>query len=441
MFLLKSFVKFILFSTLVKYTFTEHIIYPFKKAPVKSSYSEEVIVQNDLMISLDIGTPPQSINLNLRSKYYTFFVSSKETNLTLPTFNPKISTSIRYDTDTPTSYGGQEYKYAYKIYESIYINGKEVKGVSLLLATILYYYETGALGLRLTDVHEFSNEMSFIYQMKELYNLDRYSFFMRYKDDDNGELIIGTYPHLYDKKYNEKNFLTTHAGKINNNVNWVLEFDLIKYDNKSLQYILTKSLVQVEYNLIQAPYKLRKFFNDEFFHNKCEERVHYFRNISIIHCKKDIDITQFKNISFILKDIEYEFVLTYKDLFIEKKDEYIFGICYDRNVDNPDPTWILGKIFMKKYELVFDLDKKIIGLYTNKPIIDDTGNNNSQNGNEGNRGYMIYLIFIIILVLIVMILMGAIIYFFKNRRKNRANELDDENFEYLAKKPIESINT
>ena len=67
--------------------------------------------------------------------------------------------------------------------------------------------------------------------------------------------------------------------------------------------------------------------------------------------------------SFILKDIDYEFILTYKDLFIERDDEYIFSIAFGTYILNKNPMWIFGKPFMKKYHLIFDMDRKIIGLY------------------------------------------------------------------------------
>ena len=74
------------------------------------------------------------------------------------------------------------------IYDSIFINGKEIKNVSLILATELKYKESGALGLRLVDTHEDGNDLSFIYQMKQLYNLDSYTYMIKYKNDNEGEL-------------------------------------------------------------------------------------------------------------------------------------------------------------------------------------------------------------------------------------------------------------
>ena len=127
-----------------------------------------------------------------------------------------------------------------------------------------------------------------------------------------------------------------------------------------------------------------------------------------------------------LKDIDYTFKLTYKDLFIEQNDEYIFSIVFDTNNFNKNPYWILGKPFMKKYQLVYDLDRKIIGLY--KDI-----NNNEKNENKN----IFYIVLLTVLVVIIIALIVYIIYYNRKPRKSRAFELDDDNFDYM---PSSSIN-
>lgn len=103
-----------------------------------------------------------------------------------------------------------------------------------MLGTELAYNECGALGLRLINSHESSNDLSFIYQIKKYANLDSYTFTLKYKNDEEGDLIIGAYPHVYDNKFNEKNFFYSKAGSNKNGVNWVLNFDVIRYNNKSV---------------------------------------------------------------------------------------------------------------------------------------------------------------------------------------------------------------
>ena len=86
--------------------------------------------------------------------------------------------------------------------------------------------------------------------MKQAANFYNYTFTLKYKNDEEGELIIGAYPHLYDNKFNEKFFYYSKAGTSKNGVNWVLNFDIIKYDNKSVSVGPKKALVNIEYGLI-----------------------------------------------------------------------------------------------------------------------------------------------------------------------------------------------
>ena len=412
---------FVLSFIYINLTYESYIVYPFKKSTKEKKSYPENLLQNDLEITLKIGTPPQSVDLNLRSRIYTFFVTSSQVNLPYKLFNEKESTSLVQISKRETNFTNMEYSKGLKISESIYINNKELKGITLMLGTELAYNECGALGLRLINSHESSNDLSFIYQIKKYANLDSYTFTLKYKNDEEGDLIIGAYPHVYDNKFNEKNFFYSKAGSNKNGVNWVLNFDIIKYNNKSVNVGSKKSLINIEYGLIQAPFKYKNYFKNNFYGDRCSEKFNDRRNVTIVHCSSNFDITSFKDLIFELKDIETQFVFTYKDLFIKENNEYIFGIVFDEDVDAKDPTWIFGKPFMKKYELVYDLDRKIIGLY--------------KEGNESpiekSKVNVVFIILLIILVLAVAGLSYFIFFYLKKTRKSRAFELNDDNFDYV----------
>ena len=411
---------FVLSFIYINLTYESYIVYPFKKSTKENKSYPENLLQNDLEITLKIGTPPQSVDLNLRSRIYTFFVTSSQVNLPYKLFNEKESTSLVQISKRETNFTNMEYSKGLKISESIYINDKELKGITLMLGTELAYNECGALGLRLINSHESSNDLSFIYQIKKYANLDSYTFTLKYKNDEEGDLIIGAYPHVYDNKFNEKNFLYSKAGSNKNGVNWVLNFDVIKYNNKSVNVGSKKSLINIEYGLIQAPFKYKNYFKNNFYGDRCSE-FNDKRNVTIVHCSSNFDITSFKDLIFELKDIETQFVFTYKDLFIKENNEYIFGIVFDEDVDAKDPTWIFGKPFMKKYELVYDLDRKIIGLYKE-------GN---ESPSEKSKVNVVFIILLVILILAVAGLSYFIFFYLKKTRKSRAFELNDDNFDYV----------
>ena len=412
---------FVLSFIYINLTYESYIVYPFKKSTKENKSYPENLLQNDLEITLKIGTPPQSVDLNLRSRIYTFFVTSSQVNLPYKLFNEKESTSLVQISKRETNFTNMEYSKGLKISESIYINDKELKGITLMLGTELAYNECGALGLRLINSHESSDDLSFIYQIKKYANLDSYTFTLKYKNDEEGDLIIGAYPHVYYNKYNEKNFFYSKVGSNKNGVNWVLYFDVIRYNNKSVNVGSKKSLINIEYGLIQAPFKYKNYFKNNFYGDRCSEKFNDKRNVTIVHCSSNFDITSFKDLIFELKDIETQFVFTYKDLFIKENNEYIFGIVFDEDVDAKDPTWIFGKPFMKKYELVYDLDRKIIGLY--------------KEGNESpiekSKVNVVFIILLIILILAVAGLSYFIFFYLKKTRKSRAFELNDDNFDYV----------
>ena len=412
---------FVLSFIYINLTYESYIVYPFKKSTKENKSYPENLLQNDLEITLKIGTPPQSVDLNLRSRIYTFFVTSSQVNLPYKLFNEKESTSLVQISKKETNFTNMEYSKGLKISESIYINNKELKGITLMLGTELAYNECGALGLRLINSHESSNDLSFIYQIKKYANLDSYTFTLKYKNDEEGDLIIGAYPHVYDNKFNEKNFFYSKAGSNKNGVNWVLNFDIIKYNNKSVNVGSKKSLINIEYGLIQAPFKYKNYFKNNFYGDRCSEKFNERRNATIVHCNSNFDITSFKDLIFELKDIETQFVFTYKDLFIKENNEYIFGIVFDEDVDAKDPTWIFGKPFMKKYELVYDLDRKIIGLYKE-------GN---ESPSEKSKVNVVFIILLVILILAVAGLSYFIFFYLKKTRKSRAFELNDDNFDYV----------
>jgi hypothetical protein len=412
---------FVLSFIYINLTYESYIVYPFKKSTKEKKSYPENLLQNDLEITLKIGTPPQSVDLNLRSRIYTFFVTSSQVNLPYKLFNEKESTSLVQISKRETNFTNMEYSKGLKISESIYINNKELKGITLMLGTELAYNECGALGLRLINSHESSNDLSFIYQIKKNANLDSYTFTLKYKNDEEGDLIIGAYPHVYDNKFNEKNFFYSKAGSNKNGVNWVLNFDIIKYNNKSVNVGSKKSLINIEYGLIQAPFKYKNYFKNNFYGDRCSEKFNDKRNVTIVHCSSNFDITSFKDLIFELKDIETQFVFTYKDLFIKENNEYIFGIVFDEDVDAKDPTWIFGKPFMKKYELVYDLDRKIIGLYKE----------GSESPSEKSKVNVVFIILLVILILAVAGLSYFIFFYLKKTRKSRAFELNDDNFDYV----------
>ena len=88
-----SFLSFLFFNL----SSESYIIYPFKKSTKEIKSYPENLLQNDLEVTLKIGTPPQSIDLNLRSKVYiclTNYLMKKNLQHLLNSVNQKQNLKI-----------------------------------------------------------------------------------------------------------------------------------------------------------------------------------------------------------------------------------------------------------------------------------------------------------------------------------------------------------
>ena len=148
-------------------------------------------------------------------------------------------------------------------------------------------------------------------------------------------------------------------------------------------------------------------------------------NISIYKCTKNLDIKSFPKISFYQKDFNYTFEFKGEELFIKDKDNnYIFLIFF---YNSHSGNWVLGEIFLKKYQLIIEYKSKMIGFYTqkkDKPLLN-------------MKEYFTFIAFMIMIIVIKMLTL-FLIKSNKNKRKIRANELED-NYEYLPQKNKENL--
>ena len=121
----------------------------------------------------------------------------------------------------------------------------------------------------------------------------------------------------------------------------------------------------------------------------------------------------------------YTFILEGKELFLETEDKYELGILSEIGYSSTE--WKLGRVFLKKYQIIFDDDNGLIGFYRANNIFIE----------EGKKGGMSTGLKIGILFAVgcFFIFLSFLIYKKINilaRRKKIANELEDD-FMYISK--------
>ena len=271
-----------------------------------------------------------------------------------------------------------------------------------------------------------------ITQLKRRDKINSFAFTIKYNNDDNGELIIGDFPHIYSpEKYSPDNyFFDTVSITKEPPFNWHFNYKKCSYGEEEIDKINLVKL-SIDFGFIKGNTKLKKYLENNFFNdNSCyKNRV---KDYDVFYCKKD-KIKNFKPITFELQskyctsNINAKFEFTYEDLFIKDKEDndlYYFQIVFDS--EGLYSNWIFGKPLFKKYQMVFDQDKKTYGFYlqlNNKGL-----NNNSEDNTE--TSLKISWSIVIILVLVSLGLLYALHKLVsKLPRKLKANELE-ENFSY-----------
>ena len=283
-----------------------------------------------------------------------------------------------------------------------------------------------SIGLKTKD--DQIKDYNLIYQLKKNNYINSYSFTIKFENENKGKVIIGNLPHEYEQdKYYSGAFRYTNL-VIDSKVHyWRFNVENIYCDTHKFENNRDIEL-SMNYGVLigTLTYKdiiLKKFFDERIKNKICQSKLvrdipyHYFS------CNNNLDITQFPILKFNSKVLNYTFEFDYNDLFKKTNDgNYVFLIVFNNYFNS---KWIMGVPFLKKYQMIFDQDRAIIGFY----IYSKEKNRNL------NMASIISLIFLFIIIILIGLYLRIL---FEKRRKIRANEID-ENYDYIPYKN-ESIN-
>ena len=275
----------------------------------------------------------------------------------------------------------------------------------------------------------------------------------------DGELVMGVEPDEIEPNiYNKSDFIYANSffdeyyyegpwdGKY---LNFSFLFAKVYYyqnNSKKPENIIYINATQIDEGAIDFEIGLNKcpytyfmlikinYFDPYIKENKCKETFISGGFYGILCDKKKINKKELSEkipiLYFYNVDLNYEFILDSNDLFLEEDDTIYFTLISRNEILN---NWRFGQLFLKKYRLVFNIEKKAIGYYIKHKEIP-----RKENTEEKPKLSLGMIILIIGLVLLVVEVVAAIICIKKcnciNRRK-RANELMDDNYDYPAVNP------
>ena len=308
------------------------------------------------------------INLNIGNSSITSTFNFNNSDFLIIDYEPSYDSSLLLNEKNQIE---TDVLKGYKIEDNMLIESKKTK-ISVPFIKVDEFLinnenkntnNNAIIGLKNGDLNLFNNLKN-----KQILNLNLFSFI--YKNDNEGELVLGNYPHELGYNYNKKDLIFF---KGYNSKNWEFSFDSIKVGNFEIGYSHEIDFTMAP--IIIAPRVFRKkikelFFGKLFNESKCfkekkydEKEEMYIEHYYYCDINQNIDYSLFPSIKFEFNNPKVTFELTYKDLFKEingKKYLTIILKKYD------DEKWILGDIFLKKYNLIFNNDKKEIGFYTKK---------------------------------------------------------------------------
>ena len=291
--------------------------------------------------------------------------------------------------------------------------------------------------------YEVEENTNLINQLKSHKLISSYAFSIKYdKQSEKGEIIIGSLPHQYDPRhFSEKFFVYSSISFKKDTPAWRIIFEEIKYGEEKF---ISSNLAEfnINFGFISAATTHKQIFDLNFFLKPeiaqyCKEKK--VNSFYIKTCEEKV-IKEFKPISFNFprpynSDKTDKIEFNYQDLFIKcpgYDNLYCFQIVFGRE----HSAWILGKPLFKKYNMVFDQEKKIVGFY--KEIGEYQYEEKNENGKKGSSIPWI----IVVILLVCLFILGFAFYkklpFIK--RKKIANELDDEFVYELAVKKNKSEN-
>ena len=438
------FLQFIIFLYIIP-QFQTYYSFEFKRnITEKLTYKNLMknLFTNKLIINLNIGTPSQKIATSIKLQSNPFYIFSSNVNdIYFQKFNPSLSSTYYTNFSKEITFNEEFIKGKWAWDTLTLENGEKINNFQFILASEnnkkYFPYSGSIIGLYLNPSLGLSN-VKFIEQFRKNNKIKCNCFSIVYEKEDSGIFYFGDYLHeIKPNKYIYDYFYSINTIQNNYKYEWGIEFDYIKVNERLIRFTKFEFLYP-ELGIIIGSYYYFEIINSTFFDNALKNKSCYterfeindyferenYNNINdnytyFICDKGKIDLKNFPVLTFKNKKLNVTYFLYGNDLFYEFENKLYFLIIIS---DKFKTNMLLGKPFFKKTNLVFDLEKKIIGTYSYIVI------NNSKIDMRLFFEILACLFFICILSI-------GLIYILRNKkRKKRANELIDNDYEYITNK-------
>ena len=448
-------------------------------------------LNRSILLEINIGTPSKKINATLNLKSSCFYFSNNDLNTN--NYYPLKSSSFKLNGQSniyPDLRNANDIIYFQDIKRSQKLSFLLINDTDINIMNNNYMPIIGLDDPYIIYGRSFICPCpNILHDLKQAKLIKKKVWTIKYNSKLNGEFIIGDDLSEYDgEKYHEE--LYTKACY---DPQYSIIFDSIytvnKIDNKikfindnNSNKMNRKVFININSGVIIGTRDYKNFIDSNFFNNLFKRKicqVDCVNDYLIYSCNIEFNggtsqeypttnyYSEFPDLIFSSKRLEYNFIFKNKDLFEQILNKYYFLIIFKNSTKaNSKDSWYLGEPFYRKYTFSIDLDSRTIGFYfeqegnyrqvndiknnnkiDNTKILDNMNKNNNMNNNNknmnNNRNNNILKYFIEIIIVIVIAFIAYYIgVTIREKRKKRANELKDENYEYMPEqnKDINKIN-
>lgn len=413
-------------------------------------------------ITLKIGNPPQDLKALLSYKECGFQIGKSNKCIYkeefLSHYNRNSSSDFKYtDYFNKSTY---EFKNGKSAEDSIYAYTdlslkqlKKLENIGFYLGTDTNDELCAIIGFNSNNFKLYCDEVNNIFdsfKLTEMTNND--NWIIKYNSENEGLLIFDPDLKQIIKNYDSNKLFVFSIEKPSSSDVWTILIDKIYSENNN-QTINKKELyasIDNDFGLIEGSGDYYYYITTTYFQDYIKKRICYLNDVHVsayyyfaIECDKEKfgidDMKNFPILTLVSMKYQKEFTFDYKDLFTEKKYKYFFNVIFNVYITE---RWIFGKIFLRKYPLILNYKLKTIAYYNEEFKIEpDT---TYEEDTYGSRTFFSekFLYFIIGIIFLLIIVSGVTCYFIgkyfnKIKRKKRANELIDDDFDYSSSKDNE----
>ena len=424
------------------------------------SFIEKYFYKN-IILDFSIGENPQITN-GIINKDLSCFELIEEKNISfdknsLKFFSPRKSTSVKLRKEViKISYQPDEYM----ALGSDFFSFNEKNNMSFLFKHVKNEDEINfdeiknnnyivKIGMILP-----SREMKcpqFFHDVKKVANLSKYIISFEFDENNNkGNLIFGDELFNYkNTKYFESQYIGSYSSQ-NHQIYFNEAKMILNSDNTNINISQgTNSIFDYNLGFIIGLDNYKKLIELHFFDDLLNKQICSYDNVHfnntnfiVYSCNEgnfESKIKSFPKLIFVSKNFEYNFELTYADLFTKINNKYYFLVIFKEKSEKN--TWIFGQPFYKKYQFTINLDQNWVGFYNpNKEKIIPQKQESSTSG-MSKTSKVLLIVGLVILFIGISVGMFFLGRKLKNDRKRRANELTDDNYEYSHDDYSQPINS